>query len=115
MTITDLSIEPIEMDEEYVHYLESILARPIIQDNIRTTLVDPVVGQRWVGNLFGLLSKELSISENALYIHLRINDLKLNTDYDGRREIKILDPETFENVLNTYEINKAYRKSLGTR
>ena len=113
MTINEKSIEEFVTDREMLHYVESLLSTPIIQDNIREKEIEPVLANRWYGNFYGLLHNELYISPNALYLHLRINGFRLNTDYKGSRKIKVLEPEVFEEILDAYEKNKAYKNSLG--
>jgi len=112
MLLNDKSIDSFNVDREMLHFVESLLATRTILDNVVETTIESVKAERWYGNFYGLLSNELSISSNALYIHLRINGYRLNTDYKASTYIKILDPETFEDVINIYERNIAYQKSL---
>jgi hypothetical protein len=112
MTLNDISIEESGMDREMLHYIESILTTPIVTDNIKIKEIDPDAANRWYGNFIGLLSNELYLSSNATYIHLRINNYRLNTDYKGDKNIKLLDSEIFEEIIDTFNRNKAYANSL---
>jgi len=113
MTLNELTIDGLELTDEKLHYIESILTTPIITKNIKTANIDPVKASRWYGNFYGLLHNELDISSNALYLHLRINGYRANTDYIGSTSITILEPSIFEEVEEAYVRYKAYRKSLG--
>jgi len=112
MLLNSKSLDGFDLDEKMLHYIESLLATKIIVDNIVETTIESVKAERWYGNFYGLLSNELGISSNALYIHLRINGYRLNTDYKANKNIKILEPEVFGEIIDTYERDNAYRKSL---
>jgi len=113
MTLNTLTIEELELTDEKIHFIESILTTPIITNNIKTADIDPVKASRWYGNFYGLLYNELDISSNALYLHLRINGYKANTDYIASTSITVLNPATFEEVEEAFARYLAYRKSLG--
>ena len=113
MELNNRSIKELGLSSDKIHYIESILNTPIVKDNILTTTIDAVTAERWYGNFYGLLNNELLISPNALYIHLRINGFNNNVDFKATTDIKLLDPDAFDEIEETYLRNEAYRKSLG--
>jgi len=113
MLLNNKSIDNFDHNRNMLHYITSLLSTKIITENINEAIISSVKAERWYGNFYGLIGNELDISPNAFYIHLLINGYRLNTDYKSKTTIKILDPEAFEEIVNTYERNEAYKKSLG--
>ena len=112
MRVNKLLISDTELDEDRLHYFESILDSPIIRDNLKDIEIEFVKANRWYGNIVGLLINELKISPNAVYINMRINGYVNACDYNGETKLKLLDPGTFNIIIESYLQNKALKKSL---
>jgi len=103
MDIKELTIEDYELDEDKIHYYESLLSTNIIKNNIKQVRIEQVKASRWVGNIYGLFIVELGLSPNALYLNMRINNISSSDDYNG-----------FGIIEDTYNSNKALKKSLNS-
>ena len=113
MKLTEMSIDEFDLTEEKLNYFESILTTNIILENLKPVTIESVKANRWYGNAYGILITEIGVSPNSAYLNMRINGYKSPLEYDGRLVLNIIDPETFNTIMTTYERNKALKKSLG--
>ena len=89
------------VDSKLIHVWESILESDVIKNNLILQNVDPYLGSKYKGNLYGLLHNEYQIPNSAIYINMRINGYKSSLEYDGGLDLYLLDSDVLLNILNT--------------
>ena len=100
MTITDLQDEEsLGLEDGVLQEIEGLLNSPMVINNISSRNIDSVLANKYIADLYGLLHNEFDIPNEAIYINIRLNGYRSSLDYDGRLSLSILDPETFETIL----------------
>ena len=107
-----LDDDTIGLDRDKVHVYKSLIDTKLIQDNITTVNIDPVNANRYKGNLFGLLKNELDIPNSAIYINMLVNDCDSSLMYDGSLNIKILNADIAESILDYIDEHETLLASL---
>jgi len=92
--------DTMQLDAETIHKFESLLDTQLIRDNITMVTLEPYKGEKYKGNLYGLLHNEFNIPNFAIYLIIRINGFKSSLTYDGRLNLMILNPETVETIIS---------------
>ena len=82
---------------------EDYINSDIINNNITTIRIDPVTANRYIGDFYGLLHNVLNIPNVAYYINMRINNIHSSLDYDGFLDIKIINSEIIETIIDMME------------
>lgn len=100
------------LDSETIHILESFLQSLTENKDFITMTVEPVDANRYKGDLIGLLTNVFKIPNSATYLNMRINGFKSTLDYDGERQIKILESSKVEAILDIINERKTMKEEL---
>ena len=111
--ISMLDSDGMGLDKHTIHDIISIASSDVVKNNTHIVTVDPVNANRYKGNLFGLLKNVLDIPNSAIYINMVINGYKSSLEYNGKLQLRILDPNVGEEVVNLLNEQKVLRKDMG--
>lgn len=103
MDILELLTERSELSVNRIKEFELMLNSKPLNDNIKTITIPPVMAYKYKYDFYGLLKQYFNLPPETHYFFLRINNLTHPVEYNGTREIKILDPETFGEIVNFLE------------
>lgn len=66
---------------------------------VKTIDISPVLAEKYKFDLYGLFSNEISIPNEHIYPHIRVNGYDCSNSYDGKKlQLKILD----SNIVTNY-------------
>ena len=88
---------------------ELLLNSDEINKNTKTIEIPPAIAYKYRYDFYGLLRQYFNLPSETFYFFLRINDLKHPLEYEGQRDIKILDPETFNSFIEMLEQKESIR------
>jgi len=57
----------------------------------------------YIGDFYGLLKHEIKLPESVFFLHLVFNGFYHPTEYDGRRYIKIMNPNVAKKIIDLIE------------
>ena len=99
MDILNLLETKNELTVERIKEFELLLNSEAVVKNTTTVEIPPAIAFKYKYDFYSLLSQYFNLPPQTFYFFLRINNLKHPIEYDGRRVIKILDSDAFNNFV----------------
>lgn len=92
-----------ELDEAIMHKWDSILVA-ITSNDIYTRVIDSSEADKYIFDFNGLL-ESINIPEKFWYPHIRLNNFKSFTEYDGRTTIYLLEGTFLDKMYSVINNN----------
>lgn len=91
------------LTEELLHKWDNVLVG-LVSTNIYTKEMSPGEADKYIFDFNGLL-QSLSVPEKYWYPHIKLNDFKSFTEYDGRTTIYLIDVVFLDKMFSVINNN----------
>ena len=91
------------LTEELLHKWDNVLVG-LVSTNIYTKEISPGEADKYIFD-FNCLLQSLSVPEKYWYPHIKLNDFKSFTEYDGRTTIYLIDVVYLDKMFSVINYN----------